>query len=118
MRVRGVDTVFFKVTDLDRAVAWYRDVLGIEPGPRLGDWQVLDVGGDVTLALHLFDRAGADVNAVVVLAVDDLNAAIDQAVAHGAQPIDPDVTNTGDRLFTTFADPDRNHVQLIERPDG
>lgn len=114
MHVSGVDTVFLKVADLDRAVAWYSSILGIEAGARHGDWQVLAIGGDVTLALHRFDTVPAGVNAVVALRVDDLDAAIDLAVARGVQPVDPQVTVTGPKRFTTFADPDGNHVQLIQ----
>ncbi|HJR90917.1 MAG TPA: VOC family protein [Acidimicrobiia bacterium] len=113
MQISGVDTVFLKVTDLDRALDWYRRVLGVAAGPRFGDWQVLDVGGDVTFALHRFDSAPGGINGVVALRVDDLDAAIDLAVARGAQPVDPDVTDTGAKRFTTFADPDGNHIQLI-----
>ena len=113
MHIAGVDTIFLKVTDLERATDWYHRVLGIAPGPRFGDWQVLDVGGEVTFALHRFATPPAGINAVVSLRVDDLDAAIDQAVARGAQPIDPDITDTGAKRFTTFADPDGNHVQLI-----
>ena len=114
MQISGVDTVFLKVADLDRAAAWYWNVLGINSGARFGDWQILDTGGDVTFALHRFDVLPDGVNAVVGLRVDDLDAAIDLAVARGAQPIDPDVTDTGYKRFTTFSDPDGNHVQLIQ----
>jgi predicted enzyme related to lactoylglutathione lyase len=115
MQIAGVDTVFVKVTDLDRSLAWYRQALGLAAGPRYGDWQILEVGGTTVFALHRFDEHPGAVNAVVALAVDDLDAAIDQAVARGIQPIDPDVTDAGPKRFTTFEDPDGNHVQLIGR---
>ncbi|CAN5798961.1 hypothetical protein BH23ACT5_BH23ACT5_23850 [soil metagenome] len=114
MAVRGVDTVFYKVTDLERSVTWYRDVLGIHPGPRYGDWQILVVGGEVTFALHRFDDPHPGVNAVVALAVEDLNAVIDHAAAVGVQPVDAEVTRTDDMLFVTYGDPDGNHIQLIQ----
>ena len=31
-----IDTVFIWVSDVDRALGFYRDVLGIAPGPRYG----------------------------------------------------------------------------------
>lgn len=114
MAVESVDTVFVKVTDLDQAVAWYRDVLGVEPGPRFGDWQTMDVGGDTTFALHRFDDVPSGVSAVVALRVADLDAAIDLAVARGVQPVEPEVTDTGYKRFATFEDPDGNHIQLIQ----
>ena len=52
MNIEGVDTVFYWVTDIDRALEFYTGVLGIEPGPRHGDWQGLEIPGPVTFALH------------------------------------------------------------------
>jgi catechol 2,3-dioxygenase-like lactoylglutathione lyase family enzyme len=52
---RSIDTVFVWVTDLDRAVDWYRR-LGIEPGPRHGAWQAMDTGGATRFALHQGSR--------------------------------------------------------------
>ena len=52
MQVSHIDTVFLWVGDLDRAVAWYRDRLGIEPGPRYGAWQSMALAGETVFALH------------------------------------------------------------------
>ncbi len=114
MEISGVDTVFVKVIDLDVATDWYSDILGIRPGPRYGDWQVLDVGGPVTFGLHRFDAVPDAVNAVVALKVGDLDEAIRTLSESGVESIDGEVTDTGYKRFATFADPDGNHIQLIE----
>ena len=114
MQVSHIDTVFLWVGDLDRAVAWYRDRLGIEPGPRYGRWQSMTLGGETVFALHQGPGGHAAVNAVVGFRVDDLDAAIATLAASGIEPVDANVTDTGYKRFTTFSDPDGNHIQLVE----
>lgn len=113
MDVSHIDTVFVWVSDLARAAGWYRDHFGIQPGPRFGSWQTMTIGGETVFALHGGRGNHAAVNAVVGFRVDDLDAAISALAADGILPIDPEVTDTGFKRFTTFADPDGNHVQLI-----
>src|SRR6478735_3604912 len=48
----GLDHVYYWVTDMDRAVAFYRDVVGLPLIRRSGDeWAEFDAGA-VRLALH------------------------------------------------------------------
>jgi catechol 2,3-dioxygenase-like lactoylglutathione lyase family enzyme len=114
MQVSHIDTVFLWVCDLDRAVAWYRDRLGIEPGRRYGAWQSMTLEGETVFALHQGRGGHAAVNAVVGFRVDDLDGAIATLAASGIEPVDADITDTGYKRFTTFSDPDGNHIQLVE----
>ncbi len=114
MRIDGIDVVFFWVDDLDTSVAWYTEVLGLNAGPRYGDWQEFAVDGGTRFALHGGRLAGGPATAAVAFNTPDLRAAIDELAGRGAVPID-EVTDTGAALFVTFSDPDGNHVQLLER---
>ena len=114
MQVSHVDTVFLWVEDLDRSVDWYETRLGIEPGPRFGAWQSMELGGQTLFALHGGKGSHPTVNAVVAFRVEDLEAGVAHLAEIGESPIDPEITDTGFKRFTTFADPDGNHVQLIE----
>ena len=113
MRIRGVDTVFVWVADLDRSLRWYAK-FGLEPGPRHGTWQPMVLEGDAVFALHEGRGDHTRVNGVVGLRVDDLDAAISELADTGIEPLDSMLTDTGARRFTTFVDPDGNQIQLIE----
>ena len=107
-----IDTVFVWVSDLDRALGFYRDILGIPSGPRYGAWQVMEVHG-TNFALHEGAPEGGQ-RAVVSFRVGDLDREIERLTALGHPPIEG-VTDTGAARFTTFVDPDGTHVQLLER---
>ena len=107
-----VDTVFIWVSDVERALGFYRDVLGIETGPRYGAWQSMEVDG-TRFALHEGSPDGGQ-RAVVSFRVDDLDAEIERLTGLGHGPID-EVTDTGVARFATFVDPDGTHIQLLER---
>lgn len=108
-----VDTVFVWVTDLERSMAFYRDVLGIEPGPRFGTWQAMATEG-ARFALHEGDAPTGNQRAVVGFAVPDLEAAVRRIRDLGHEPLS-EPTDTGVSRFVTYVDPDGTHVQLIER---
>ncbi len=109
-----VDTVFVWVADLERSMPFYRDVLGLEPGPRFGSWQAMATEG-ARFALHEGEAPdGERQRAVVGFAVPDLEAAVDRIRQLGHEPIGPPA-DTGVSWFVTYEDPDGTHVQLIER---
>ena len=81
MTVRAIDFVVVHVADMDRAVSFYRDTLGIpvnEDGVH-EVWTELDTT-PVTVALFRNpDSAGS--NASIALAVDDVADALERATA-------------------------------------
>ena len=108
-----LNVVFYWVSDVDSALAFYRD-LGLEPGPRYGDWQELQIGSTFRFALHggRSESVGTP-NAEVSIEVESLDEAIAELAEKGHRPID-DITDTGANRFATYADPDGNHIQVIE----
>ena len=51
MPVRGIDFFYYPVHNMERAVTFYRDVLGLQPAEAYGDqWVEFNAGG-VTVAL-------------------------------------------------------------------
>ena len=76
MRITGIDHVVFNVSDVERALAWWHDLLGLEP-VRLDEWRrgevpfvSVRVSTDTILDLFQLERSGENVDHVA-LRVDD-----------------------------------------------
>ena len=119
--VNELDLVFYWVTDMGRAVNFYRDVLGLTLVRQDGDsWALFDAGGR-RFALHGVGEGQSVVpgGATAVFSVDDLDKArADLAGLGVATSHEGDVE--GYARFASFHDPDGNTFQLIEysRPQG
>ena len=118
--VGRLDLVFYWVRDLDRSVAFYRDVLGLDLlKAESGRWAEFDSGGR-RFALHAA-APGQPVQpggATAVFEVGDLDRAKAELSARGV-PFGFEGDVAGYARFATFTDPDDNPVQLIEyaRPE-
>ena len=115
-----LDHVYYWVSDLDRAVKFYEDVLGLRLLRRdAGNWAELDAGG-VRLALHgaIEGRPLEVGGATAVFRVEDLDAAKAELEGKGA-PFDEHVGEVqGFARFASMRDPDGNPVQIIEYVKG
>lgn len=114
-----LDHVWFWVGDMDRAVSFYRETVGLPLLRRDGDvWAELDAGG-VRLGLHgATDARELPPGGTVVLRVEDLD--LSRAVLEGrGVRFEGQVGEVERRArFASFADPDGNRLQLIEYLDG
>lgn len=110
-----LDHVWFWVSDLDRAVAFYRDSVGLSLLRRDGDeWAELDAGG-IRLGLHgAGERRELPEGGTVVLRVGDLDLARTALEERGVRFDDHVGEVEGRARFASFADPDGNRLQLIE----
>ncbi len=98
---------------MDRAVAFYRDVVGLGLAVRHGnEWAEFEAGA-VRLALH-GTEGEAPRSGTVVFAVEDLDAERWRLEQAGVR-FDEYVGEVQGRMrFATFYDPDGNPVQLLE----
>ncbi len=109
--------VILSVNDLEKSVAFYRDVLGMTKSSTPGEFAFLD-GGGVTLALRSAARAGPVIPGGVEISfeVGDVGATYQELKSKGVTfPYPPRaVTHSGDMelLATDFRDPD-GHVLSI-----
>lgn len=117
--VNRLDLVFYWVSDMDRAVAFYRDILGLRLLRREeGNWAEFDAGGE-RLALHGVAEGQSITpgGATAVFSVDDLERATAELSAKGVA-----IAHEGDvegyARFASFHDPDDNVFQLIEYASG
>lgn len=119
MKIYGADFVMFHVSDLGRAVVFYRDVLGLpcEIESIEYQWAEFDCG-NVTLSLKGgVVMYGEHAGGRIALAVDDVRAAYEELkrrdVAIEGEPVDSGVC-----VAFEVRDPDGNRVILHRRSDG
>ena len=118
MRIRGTDFVMFKVSDLARAAAFYRELLCLpqEVYSEADQWAEFNCG-NVTLSLHGGAEPEKIAGGTIALAVEDVPAAYAEVKGKGArvagEPVDYGVC----RAFQVL-DPDGNTVIIHKRSDG
>jgi predicted enzyme related to lactoylglutathione lyase len=113
--LKRVHSAFYWTSDMDRAVSFYRDVLGLNLTARYGeDWTEFELGNS-TVALHgTRGMAPPNQGATIVFEVDDLDATIRALTGKGVtfEGEVTDVPETG--RFATLRDPAGNLVQIFE----
>lgn len=128
MELAGPDYVVLVVDDLDRALAFYVDLLGIPLAHRSGSYAQLATG---TTRLAFYERAAmADTLAMTIHAPDpaapgfelgfkvaDVDAAFAELVAKGATPAVAPTTRPWGQRTAYVRDPDAHLVELAQDLD-
>jgi catechol 2,3-dioxygenase-like lactoylglutathione lyase family enzyme len=105
------DAVFYYVSDLDRAVQFCADVLGMELHSR--DFVARFHIGDVLFELvptRDKSKLQGNGNGRLCLQVDDIRAAIAELRAKGVPTEDAEMKDNG--ILSSFRDPDGNEICL------
>jgi len=116
MIVQRLDHVYYWTADMDRAVTFYTDVLGLELTRRDGgNWAEFEAG-PVRFALHgaVEGHPVTPGGATATFAVEDLDAARRLLESKGVRFHEQVGEVAGYARFASFEDPDANTVQLIE----
>jgi catechol 2,3-dioxygenase-like lactoylglutathione lyase family enzyme len=119
MRVHELDHIVLNVTDVERSLAWYRDLLGLRP-ERVDEWRAGEVpfpsvriSDRCIIDLFAAERTGENLDHVC-LVVDpaDVEAiADDERFDHVLGPVDRwGARGTGRSVYVR--DPDGNTVEL------
>jgi predicted enzyme related to lactoylglutathione lyase len=114
-RLTKIGVIQLGVTDLSRAVAFYRDTLGLTLQNQFEGFAFFD-GGGVTLMLSqpLARALGAAPGATeVVFSVEDVRAAHQGLTAQGVKFSREPFNATGTMWAANFADPDGHHLSLF-----
>ena len=117
MIVSGIHHVSINVSDVDRALAFYVDVLGLDTLPRPdfafgGAWLATPDGREIHL---LVAAVPPDVGQHVAFEVDDIDAAVATVRAHGGELVG-DVENYEDLYRLCYVrGPERIIVELAQR---
>jgi catechol 2,3-dioxygenase-like lactoylglutathione lyase family enzyme len=117
--LRGaLPTVF--VSDMDRAVAFYTDVLGLALAFRAGDhWASIDAGSGTQIGLHpgrdpqMTATGNADAISIGLNVIEPLET----VMALSARGVEfGEVSADGMLKIAHFTDPDGNPLYLCEQP--
>lgn len=120
MTVGPLDHVYYWTADMDRAVTFYRDVLGLRLAFREGGQWAEFEAGPVRLALHgaVEGRAVEEGGGTAVFRVQDLDASRAKLEAEGVRFEEHVGEVEGFARFASFRDPDGNVLQIIEYAEG
>jgi len=118
MNVTGVDFIAVPTRDVEKAISFYEDVLGLERSKQWGNMPAREFEtGSLTLALMQSDAFGMEFKPhthPIALQVDDVHAAREEleskGVEFGAETIDSGVCH-----MAFFADPDGNALMIHHR---
>lgn len=107
-----IDNVAILVEDLDSAVEWYKNILGLKHKftEESIQWAEMDVGGKSTLALKTRG------NPQVCLVVTDMDGEMKRLKAEGVGFDDVFELPEGMGRVTSFKDPWGNEIGFYEAP--
>jgi catechol 2,3-dioxygenase-like lactoylglutathione lyase family enzyme len=106
--------VYFFVSDMERSVSFYRDVLGLPLVSRSGDdWVQLDAGS-IQLGLHAAGHGELRPGGTISFSVEDLDARRAALAARGLSFTHEGGGEGGAPRFVEFEDPDGNVLGLVE----
>lgn len=112
-----VSVVWLPVTEIDRAVGFYRDTLGLEVESQDGEWAMVRAGA-LRLGLNARESPSGDGGAVVAFDPDaGIEAAVEQLRRDGVEFAGEISEHPWGRL-ASFKDPDGNDLQLYQPPGG
>jgi catechol 2,3-dioxygenase-like lactoylglutathione lyase family enzyme len=116
--ITGTDFITVSTKDIDAAVAYYRDVLGLEEGKRWGDMPAVEFEtGNLTIAVMQSDAFGIEFRAnnhPIEFHVEDFDAAKGKLEASGVE-FRGDVLDSGVCYQAFFEDPDGNTLAIHHR---
>jgi catechol 2,3-dioxygenase-like lactoylglutathione lyase family enzyme len=115
MTVLGVRRIIVSVADLDRALALYRDALGLAEKYRAGDVVML---GDPEVLLHQRPPTPGLAGVTASFVVDDVDAAVVAAEKAGATVIDAPAEQPWGERQAVLTDPDGHVFCLVSVGNG
>ena len=125
MKLAVADYVILIVENLDRALRFYTDVLGLRLGHRSGDYAQLDTGTTrlalytreamiKTLGMSLKPPAQDAPGFEIGFKVPDVGAAFAELVERGASPVMPPTDRPWGQRTAYVRDPDGHLIELAQ----
>lgn len=113
--ISKIDAIWFPVSDMDRAVAFYRDRLGLEVLEHDGDWSEV-TAGDQRIGLNSSESPSGDGGAVVAFGVEGpIEDAVQALKDQGVEFVDGLSEHPWGKI-APFKDSEGNDLQLYQPP--
>lgn len=113
--IKRVNWLEIKVTDLKKAIAFYRDVLGLKVKQEWSNYVIFDLSGTTTFALMLGGRKGRKEGTPnIYFAVENLNEEYERLKEKGVNFVEPPKKQYWGGYAAVLADPDENLFYLTE----
>ena len=115
-----IGQISHRVSDIDAAVSWYRDVLGLPHLYTFGDLAFFDAGGTRLFLSAVDEGAGEKGESILYFRVDDIHAAWESLTARGVVFTDPPHLihrhESGmEEWMAFFTDPDGHTLALMSQ---
>ena len=112
--IKTIAFTMYPVTDMPRAVAFYRDALGLSPGELQSDFWYEFEAGDGTFGIGNFEQVGKPGTAQsLALEVDDLAGLRTSLKERGFDSTEPHQFPSC--MISVVSDPDGNQIWLHQR---
>ena len=117
--LEAISNVWLPVNDMDRALAFYGDTLGIPVKENHGEWAELELDGLVIgLNARESETPGGEGGAVPAFrATQGIEQAVEALRSKGVEVVDG-VTEHPWGKIAAFKDPDGNSLELYEPPSS
>jgi predicted enzyme related to lactoylglutathione lyase len=115
--VKGVATVWVPVSDMDRALAFYRDVLNLDVRMQESDWSEVDAGG-LTIGLNARESASGSSSGGAVISFQPesgLDAEVERLKGQGVE-FTGEISDHEWGRIAPFRDTEGNDLQLYAPP--
>ncbi len=117
MNILGIDFTFFAVSDMQKSLTFYRDLLEIPLACLVheGTWAEFEINPGTLVLGHGYDFTQPG-GGTVALAVADVKAALDELEQAGIQACST-LGESAVCFWAIIEDPDSNHVIIHQRKD-
>ena len=113
--IKQIDAVWLPVSDMSRAVAFYRDTLGLEVLEHDGDWSEV-TAGDQRIGLNSSESPSGDGGAVIAFGVEgDIEGAV-QTLQDAGVDFEDGLSEHPWGKIAPFKDSEGNDLQLYQPP--
>ena len=118
MNILGIDYTYFAVRDMQRSLAFYRDLLGIPLSYIIFEdtWAEFEINSSA-LVLGEGDNITPPGGGTVALAVDDVRSTVEELEKEGV-PVNWSPDESPVCYFAVVEDPDGNRIIIHKRKDN